>query len=141
MITWSSSYDNPAGIPYIIYEYATGVPLAARWAEIEGRSAATALVNMLMFEMHLLEQPFSQCGSLYFSENVSEELRNRTLYPDAQDLPPEAQGTAPKYRIGPTADREWYRGPYASVKADRGPCSYSAVAIEALLLNETCFRA
>lgn len=90
---------------------------------------------MLMFEMHLLEQPFSQCGSLYFSKDVSEELRDRPLYPDAWDLQPKAWGTVSKYRIGPTADREWYRGPYAPVKADRGPCSYFTVSVDVLLLN------
>ncbi|OCH86595.1 hypothetical protein OBBRIDRAFT_714168, partial [Obba rivulosa] len=123
VITWNSTYNNPAGTPYIILEYAQGVPLLSRWYQIEGKVAGAALTSLVMLETILLHQPFSQYGSLYFADDVHGELRDRPLYPSVVPYSSSApvQSTALKYRIGPTVNREWYRGPYSTVDADRGP--------------------
>lgn len=51
VIAWNSSYSNPADIPYIIYDYAPGVPLSVRWDDIAGRIAAAALGDIVLIEL------------------------------------------------------------------------------------------
>lgn len=80
VVAWDSTYHGPAGIPYIILEYAEGVPLIERWYQIEGQSAGTALQGILDLESCLLHEPFSQHGSLYFADDVSVGHCNDTLY-------------------------------------------------------------
>ncbi|KAI0328118.1 hypothetical protein GY45DRAFT_1326778 [Cubamyces sp. BRFM 1775] len=122
VFAWSSSYDNPARTPYIILEYAEGVTLRERWPFIEGEAAGAALRSIVTLETTLLDHPFSQHGSLYFADDVSEGLRTQPLHPEndprLQDLD---RQMSQKYKIGPTANREWWRGPYARIDADRGP--------------------
>ncbi|KAI0070291.1 hypothetical protein K474DRAFT_1670237 [Panus rudis PR-1116 ss-1] len=122
VLAWSASHQNPAGTPYIILEYVPGVPLGARWysLDFQGDDVGVAIVDLASFEWGLLHEPLSQNGAIYFATDVSEELRNRPLYPEppSDDL---RKRLSEKYRIGPTVDREWWRGDYARVDANRGP--------------------
>lgn len=124
VIAWSATYNNPAETPYIILEHAPGICLEDRWPLIQGESAKAAILSIIELEYALLHERFSQNGSLYFAGDVSEELRSRPLYPSdvlakGDELTAEL---ARKYRIGLTVNREWWRGDYARVEADRGPC-------------------
>lgn len=127
VITWSATYQNPAETPYIIVDYAEGVTLESRWPHIQGESAVAALTSMVELEYALLHDVFSQAGSLYFADDVSEELRSRPLYPSDVLATGDQLTTelAAKYRIGPAANREWWRGDYEWVEADRGPCKFA----------------
>ncbi|CDO71320.1 hypothetical protein BN946_scf184908.g78 [Trametes cinnabarina] len=77
---------------------------------------------IIHLETNLLRLRFSQHGSLYFSDDVSEELRSRPLHQEgdtsAGDLGPQLEL---KYKIGPTVNREWWRGHYGRIDANRGP--------------------
>lgn len=125
VLAWNATRDNPAQTPYMILEYVPGVTLKSRWDEIEGNTAGEAVRSVMGLEWKLLHQRFAQNGSLYFAEDVPEELRSRPLYtpgnrhPSMEELDKKLEA---KYRIGPTANREWWRGGYAQVPADRGPC-------------------
>lgn len=134
VLAWNASYCNPVESPYIILEYTPGVPLASRWREIRGGPVRSIMDTMFAMERALLSQPFSQYGSMYFADDVSPELRDRPLYPTGQSLvyppdvslvnPPSSEYLSRKYKIGPTADRQWYRGAYGSIDCDRGPCEH-----------------
>ncbi|KZT67001.1 hypothetical protein DAEQUDRAFT_674027 [Daedalea quercina L-15889] len=123
VIAWDASYHNPVETPYIILDYAPGVSLMSRWAQIEGEAAGAALASIGMLETTLLREPFAQHGSLYFTDDVASELRGCPLYPDGHQAGSDAlkKTLVAKYRIGPTANREWWRGEYGGIDADRGP--------------------
>ncbi|KAI9062060.1 hypothetical protein FKP32DRAFT_1593922 [Trametes sanguinea] len=122
VFAWDSSHDNPARTPYIILEYAPGVRLGERWLYIRGAEVKPAIDDVQQLELALLSDQLSQNGSLYFADGVSEELRNRPLYPEGDDdLGELARQLDSKYKIGPTANREWWRGPYGGIHANRGP--------------------
>ncbi|KAI9058250.1 hypothetical protein FKP32DRAFT_1597338 [Trametes sanguinea] len=122
VFAWNAWYDNPVGTPYIVLEYSEGVQLRERWPYTVGEDTNTALQGIAKLELALLDLRFSQHGSLYFAEDVPEELRNRPLHqeghPSADDL---ARLLDRKYKIGQTANREWWRGSYGRVDANRGP--------------------
>ncbi|KAI0074748.1 hypothetical protein K474DRAFT_1647570 [Panus rudis PR-1116 ss-1] len=122
VLAWNASHQNPAGTPYIILEYVSGVPLDARWyrVDFEGESAGAPMVNVAILEYCLLHDPLSQNGALFFALDVVDKLPNCPLYrvPPTDDF---RKRLSEKYRIGPTVDREWWRGDYARVEANRGP--------------------
>ncbi|KAI0657040.1 hypothetical protein C8Q70DRAFT_920569, partial [Cubamyces menziesii] len=118
VIAWDKTSRNPAGTPYIITEFVPGVQLFSRWPFIQGDDAGIAIAGMIEMETCLLSEPFSQYGSLYFAEDLPEELRNRPLYAPDSAL---RDALSTKYKIGPTVDREWWRGGYGRVAANRGP--------------------
>ncbi|KZT18885.1 hypothetical protein NEOLEDRAFT_1102978 [Neolentinus lepideus HHB14362 ss-1] len=123
VLAWHSSYKNPAQTPYMILEYAPGIALYRRWPAIEGKMAGAALQSIFELEWALLRQVFSHHGSLYFAEDTldSDEC-SRPLYVHDDCDPAEVnRKLAAKYRIGPTANREWGRPGYGDVDADRGP--------------------
>ncbi|KAH8100363.1 kinase-like domain-containing protein, partial [Cristinia sonorae] len=134
VLAWNSRYDNPAETPYMILDFVDGVTLNSRWGEIQGQDALDAMESIAYLETTLMrgDHEFSQLGSLYFAEDVSEELRSRPLYLEQDKLDPAAQELAARYRIGPIADREWWRGVYAQVDTDRGPWpDYASMVISA----------
>ncbi|KAI0738265.1 hypothetical protein C8Q80DRAFT_1113819 [Daedaleopsis nitida] len=112
VLAWDASFKNPAKTPYIVLEHVPGVPLSSRWPVIEGRSAAVALASIAFLESVLLTTPLGYIGSLCFPEQAV--LNGDVLY-----SPPDK--ALPKYGIGPTVDRNWWRGQYAHVDAHRGP--------------------
>ncbi|EKM75148.1 hypothetical protein AGABI1DRAFT_132504 [Agaricus bisporus var. burnettii JB137-S8] len=132
VLAWNASYSNPVESPYIILEYTPGVTLGSRWKKIKGKPVLAVMDSIFAMEQALLCQPFSQYGSIYFTEDVSPELRDRPLYPPGRNIvyppdltpqaePPSSEYFSRKYKIGPTADRQWYRGAYADIECDRGP--------------------
>ncbi|XP_006463190.1 hypothetical protein AGABI2DRAFT_207850 [Agaricus bisporus var. bisporus H97] len=132
VLAWNASYSNPVESPYIILEYTPGVTLGSRWKKMKGKPVLAVMDSIFAMEQALLYQPFSQYGSIYFTEDVSPELQDRPLYPPGRNIvyppdltpqaePPSSGYLSRKYKIGPTADRQWYRGAYADIECDRGP--------------------
>ncbi|KZT69534.1 hypothetical protein DAEQUDRAFT_811307 [Daedalea quercina L-15889] len=121
VLAWNATYTNPAQTPYIILEYAPGVPLSTRWPAIEGEAAGAVLQSIAELDCALLRgQTFASCGSLYFAEDAPDG--SSPLYANDECDPVELnRKLAAKYRIGPTANREWGRPGYDRVDADRGP--------------------
>ncbi|KAH9886024.1 kinase-like domain-containing protein [Cubamyces lactineus] len=121
VLAWNASYDNPAKTPYIITEYAPGVPLLSRWFDIRGLEVKPSLQDIFALESRLLHHAFSRYGSLYFAEDIPDGTNCCWLYADSHSKTPKDIEIAKKYRIGPVASRDWWRGRYQTVDANRGP--------------------
>ena len=123
VLAWNKSYSNPAGTPFIICEFVEGLPLQKRWFDIRGPPVKTTLLNVWEVETPLLHHVFSQNGSLYFVEDAASDP-HCGLYDDSKQTPSSelSRALTAKYCIGPSVNREWWRGPYGHVPAYRGPC-------------------
>ena len=126
VLAWDSSFGNPAAWPYILCEHLPGVTLTTKWypGPMEKNVLKELIHDIVMFETNILQESFSQHGSIFFAESVSKELRGRPLYSESE--PPDdplRMDMARRFRIGPTVNREWWRGPYGKITADRGPCT------------------
>lgn len=122
VLAWDSSFGNPAAWPYIICEHLPGVTLDTKWFSIGQNAIKEVIRDIVSFETAILQESFSQHGSIFFADNVSEELRKRPLYAEPPTDPLRID-LAGRFRIGPTINREWWRGPYGEITADRGPCT------------------
>ena len=122
VLSWDSSFGNPVAWPYILCEYLPGVTFDTKWLSIEGEAIKESIHDVVIFERAILQESFSQHGSIFFTKSVSEELRGLPLYAEPPTDTPRMD-LARRFRIGPTVNREWWRGPYGQITADRGPCT------------------
>ncbi|KIM42253.1 hypothetical protein M413DRAFT_70929, partial [Hebeloma cylindrosporum] len=122
VLAWDSSFENPAAWPYILGEHLPGITLDNKWLDMEGQALKDAIHDIVRFETDILQETFSHHGSIYFADSISDELRERPLY---AELPTDLlqMDLAKKFRIGLTVNREWWRGLYGEIAADRGPWS------------------
>ncbi|KIM34913.1 hypothetical protein M413DRAFT_79922, partial [Hebeloma cylindrosporum] len=122
VLAWVSSFENPVAWPYTLCEHLPGATLDKKWLSMGEKAVKEAIRDIALFETDLLRESFSQHGSIFFAESVSQELRERPLYaePPTDTL---CMDLAHKFRIGPTVNREWWRGSYGKITADRGPCT------------------
>ena len=140
VLAWNASYDNPAKTPYIIHEYAPGVPLLSRWFDIYGKEVKPSLQDIFALESRLLHHAFSRYGSLYLAEDLPDGPNCCELYEDTHSRTPEDIKMAMKYRIGPIASRDWWRGEYQTVNANRGPCRFTkSVRATSVSSTDICF--
>jgi hypothetical protein len=102
-----------------------------RWAHIaKGHEVFPLLDGVFDIERKFETAPFSQIGSLYFKDDVAVEYQKRPLfrpnYPvdDDSELHGRLEAAKEKYRIGPIADRQWWRAERAHIACDRGPCKF-----------------
>ena len=124
VLTWSGAERNSVnrvGSDYIIMEEVAGVCLGLRWNDFETPDEVLPILHTLLdVEAKFRRLRFSHCGSLYFKEDVSEELQSLPLFKDNEDA--HAAQFSERYRIGPIIDRQWWRGERARLDLDRGPC-------------------
>ena len=80
VLAWDSSFENPAAWPYIICEHLPGITLDKRWFDIGENMLKEVIHDIVLFESDFLQEGFSQHGSIFFAESVSEELCERPLY-------------------------------------------------------------
>lgn len=125
VLAWNNTIDNEVGTAYIIMEYVEGEGLRDRWPSlIDGAEAVPHVTELLAMETAFEKVSFSQIGSLYFTEDVEPALRTRPLFSDQTDCTEDSvKNAAKKYRIGPIAERAWWK--QGQLQADRGPCAYS----------------
>lgn len=125
VLAWSSKEQdrNSVGTDFMIMEKMHGVPLADRLDELDGDDARPLIEEYLNIEERFSSEEFSQIGSLYFKEDVAEDLQARPLYANGSDVNEKSE----KYRIGPTVQREFWRGERASMNIDRGPCKQERI--------------
>ena len=66
---------NPVGREFLIYEHVPGLSLQSIWTSISGRQVAS-LITQIFSQTEAVPGavPFSQSGSLYFTDDVSLEL-------------------------------------------------------------------
>jgi hypothetical protein len=124
VLTWSGADRNSVnrvGADYIIMEEVAGVCLGLRWKKfLNADDVEPILTSVLDVEAKFQTLRFSQIGSLYFKEDVSEELQSLPLFSENKDA--RIEQFSEKYRIGPIIDRQWWRGERACLDLDRGPC-------------------
>jgi hypothetical protein len=102
-------------------EEVPGVPLISRWMKFgDAEEVRPILYSLLDLESKFQNLRFSHIGSLYFKEDVSEDLQSLPLLSGNTD--PTIERLLDKYRIGPLMDRYWWRGERARIALDRGPC-------------------
>lgn len=109
---------NDIGAEFLILEKAQGVPLHRRIDSLNGDEAKPFIKDFLDIESRISSNNFSQIGSLYFKEDVTPELQNRPLYANGSAC----DSASEKYRIGPTVQRDFWRGERRYMNIDRGPC-------------------
>ena len=127
VLAWSrDGSEHSVGVGYIIMERLPGVSLTKLWMDVWDDNFLEFTRRVVDMEKSFTEKRFSQIGSLYFKEDVAPELQARPLY--AEDYPDD--GASERYRIGPTVQREFWRGERSVMNIDRGPCE--SVSIETL---------
>ena len=132
VFAWSASAtENPVGAEYIIMEKMSGVESYHRWTRIaKGPQVFPLLDGVFDIERSFECAPFSQIGSLYFKDDVPADLRDRPLFrpgslpEDDPELYRKLDTAKEKYRIGPIADRQWWRSGRSQVTDDHGPCEF-----------------
>ncbi|EIN13546.1 hypothetical protein PUNSTDRAFT_129226 [Punctularia strigosozonata HHB-11173 SS5] len=120
VLAWSTDgADSEVGSSYIIMERSPGVPLTdVRYSAVGGRELFDHVINPVISMEKIVGGPrFSQIGSLYFKEDVSDELKSRRLY--APDVPDDEASDI--YRIGPTVQHDFWKDERKDLDIDRGP--------------------
>jgi hypothetical protein len=129
VLAWSSDASKTdVNAEFIMYEKVAGNTLSFTWSDpnTTTRQSLDLTVKFSMQEHQLFKRSFSQIGSIYFKEDVSEELQQRPLFDIDSESSKETQNSA-RFRIGPTVQREFYRGGRSRLQIDRGPCGFFVV--------------
>ncbi|GJE87320.1 hypothetical protein PsYK624_034030 [Phanerochaete sordida] len=118
----SRAEETPVGAEYIMYDKIQGIPLYSfdkTTIPLEDDPYLNVLGLVRRIQSRLARTWFSCIGNIYYKEDVSEALRAQPLYhPDSFIRP---SGNCSRFCIGPTIDREFWRGGRASLNIDRGP--------------------
>ncbi|KAL4243737.1 Mitochondrial inheritance protein 9 [Abortiporus biennis] len=145
VLDWSSNpKDNAVGSGFILMEKVAGERFATQWRTNFHEEKANQLKENLMdrfceLQARCADLAFSQIGSLYFKEDVDEELQNRPLFADSVVIDEQLLKASHKYRVGPVASRLWWRGESARMKLDRGPWPDVTSYFRAAILSEMAF--
>ncbi|TRM60757.1 kinase-like domain-containing protein [Schizophyllum amplum] len=114
---WSShAEETPVGAEYILYERLPGTSLSdfdKNDFYVTDDPYIRILPFFRRFEHQMTVRGFSQIGSLYYKEDLPQELRDWPLYSSGTD--------SGRFRIGPTVDREFWRAGRSTLDIDRGP--------------------
>ncbi|KAF8898262.1 hypothetical protein CPB84DRAFT_1155779 [Gymnopilus junonius] len=112
VLAWNASSDSDVGTEYIIMEKCPGETLPLD----KPAPGSTIIAAQTLMDL-LAGIPFSQYGSIYYKEDVDAALKERPLYADPNIL----DECSKRFRIGPSAERRFYRGGRAKLNIDRGP--------------------
>lgn len=130
VLSWSSkaeSSDNYLGTEYILMDRVKAVDAFTRWESIQKAEASPLIVGLYEIEQKLARLQFSSIGSLYYKEDLEGLSNSRPLFaPDAK-VEARLKQAGDRYRIGPFADRHWWRGDRTEMDLDYGPCMFSSV--------------
>ncbi|TRM60756.1 hypothetical protein BD626DRAFT_406815 [Schizophyllum amplum] len=117
---WSShAEETPVGTEYILYERFPGTSLSdfdKNEFFVTDDPYLRILPFLRLFEVQMTVLGFSQIGSLYYKEDVSQQLRDRPLYSNGITT-----ADSERFRIGPTIEREFWRAGRSTLDIDRGP--------------------
>ncbi|KAL0945745.1 hypothetical protein HGRIS_014889 [Hohenbuehelia grisea] len=137
VLAWSAQKDaTPVGSEFILLEYIPGVMLTHRWDEPD-LDIGSVFWPLLLYEREFHEAHFASIGSLYFKEDVSFNLQQRPLF--ANDVPPSYEAAKDKYRVGPLADRQHWRGSRSDEMYDHGPWPDMLSYFRAVANNQILF--
>ncbi len=124
VFAWASRVggDNPVGAEYIIMEKMQGESLASRWLSLSTKELAEVIKQIVDIESRLFSARFSEHGSLYYKEDLEEEVR--------ENKPSEQSGLdllSGQFGIGPVANRSFWTEEWDKMALDRGPCLFSPI--------------
>ena len=121
VFAWASRIgrDNPVGAEYIIMEKVQGESLASRWLSLSTKELAEVIQKVVDIESRLFAARFSAYGSIYYKEDLEEEVReNKSKEQNGLDL------LSDQFGIGPIANRSFWAEERDQMTLDRGPCSF-----------------
>lgn len=118
----SLASSTPVGCEFIIMEYVEGILLGDRTSVYDDDELGPCAEAVARMFQRFCTVRFSQIGSLYYKEDVSEELQARPLYSKGSS---HGLGGEDRFRIGPSVRREFWRGKRADLTVDRGPCEWT----------------
>lgn len=117
----SRAEESPVGVEYIMYRMIPGVQLGEYrdgGIPLADDPYLSVIPSIQSIQSKLFRTRFSHIGSLYYKEDVPEELHKLPLYSGNEAVTPDAE----RFRLGPTVDREFWRSGRAKLDLDRGPC-------------------
>ncbi|KAL0951662.1 hypothetical protein HGRIS_008341 [Hohenbuehelia grisea] len=110
--------------------------LTHRWDEPD-LDVGSVFWPLLLYERMFHEAHFTSIGSLYFKEDVSSDLQQRPLF--ANHVLPTYEAVKDKYRVGPLADRQHWRGSRSDSMYDHGPWLDTLSYFRAVANNQILF--
>lgn len=113
VLAWNASSNSDVGTEYMIMEKCAGETLPMD----KPAPGSTIIAAQTLMDL-LTAIPFSQYGSIYYKEDVDTSLQNMPLYADPDII----DECSDRFRIGPSAERRFYRGGRNKLAIDRGPC-------------------
>jgi len=126
VLAWDASSDNNVGCEYIIMKKCESNMLAN---VLDSSSDSYHIFDITSLLSDLAAIPFSQCGSIYYKEDVDPLLQTRPLYAKGE----QHDDCSERFRIGPSVERRFYRGKRSLMLIDRGPCEISLWCGSALI--------
>jgi hypothetical protein len=84
-------------------EKVPGTKLSNVWEEMHVLKRSEIVTQLVQFDKSLASHPFSEYGSLYYTEN---------------------QTPNDKFTVGPTTNRKYFDDGRQFLDVDRGPCEY-----------------
>ncbi|KAL3485642.1 kinase-like domain-containing protein [Aspergillus germanicus] len=73
ILVWNSSFDNPVAVEYILMENARGVSLSKIWNNLDVDLQFKVLKKIAMYQRAWSDISFSMQGSLYYSQDISQQ--------------------------------------------------------------------
>ena len=119
VFAWASRVNkgNPVGTEYIIMEKVPGESLASRWSSLSTKELVEIIQQIVDIESRLFIARFSKNGSLYYREDLEEEVRESGSKEElGADL------LSDRFGIGPIVSRSFWAGERSQMALDRGPC-------------------
>ncbi|KAK2753450.1 Phosphotransferase enzyme [Arachnomyces sp. PD_36] len=118
---WSSQAGNEVGCEYIIMEKATGKPLEDRWFNLTAKEQIRLVTSYAEIERKLFAFPFGSYGSIYYKDNLPQNLQGSLYASGTKD----DDGDSQRFCIGPIADYMFWRGKRSQLEINRGPWKHS----------------
>lgn len=125
VLGWSSNAsETPVGSEYILTEYVEGAAFGEVSSKLSEQKVDACMRESMDIISRLSGTHFGRIGSIFYTEDVSEELRSIPLFAD-EGLANGRPG-AERFRIGPSVSDLFWKGRRAQLSVDRGPCEFIA---------------
>lgn len=121
VLGWSSDASKtPVGSKYILMEYVEGASFGEVSSKFSEQKVDACIRESMDIITRLSGTHLGRIGSIFYEEDVSEELRSVPLLVD-EGLRNGRLG-AERFRIGPCMSDLFWRGRRVQLNIDRGPC-------------------
>lgn len=110
----------------------SGIELSRCWPKMLANQKMQILESLVQMEKKFVSAPFPAIGSLYYKEDLDDNLPQRPLEQDHI----RSQLSKRTFVVGPTTARNFYDFGRGQVEFDRGPCKQS-VQFRGLVCSQT----